>query len=196
MKKGEAAFFVTGNINKFREAIDVLSEVQIAAAMLKIEKVEIQDDDLKKIAEASAIEAARKSRLPVFVEDAGLFINALNGFPGPYSSYVFKTIGTKGILKLMKTIKLRDAYFRSVVAFCDPQEKTEPYCFEGSIDGKIIYEERGSQGFGFDSIFQPLGETGATFAEMSSEEKNSYSHRARALRKFAEWFAPSMQRRF
>lgn len=196
MKKGKVAFFVTGNINKFREAIDVLSEAQIAAAMLKIEKVEIQDDDLKKIAEASAKDAARRSGLPVFVEDAGLFINALNGFPGPYSNYVYRTIGTKGILKLMENIKLRDAYFRSVVAFCDPEQKTEPYCFEGTVDGKIIYEERGSQGFGFDPIFQPLTKTEATFAEMPPEEKNQYSHRACALRKFAEWFASSMQRRF
>jgi len=196
LKKGKVAFFVTGNINKFREASDVLSKFQIATAMLNIEKIEIQDDDLKKIAVASAKDAAKKSGLPVFVEDAGLFIGVLNSFPGPYSSYVYRTIGTKGILKLMAKIKHRDAYFRSVVAFCDPEEKTEPMCFEGRIEGKIIYEERGSHGFGFDPIFEPLGESGATFAEMSSEEKSTFSHRAQALRKFAEWFESGTQRRF
>lgn len=196
MKKGKVAFFVTGNFNKFREACNVLSRFKIATAMLNIEKIEIQDDDLKKIAIASAKDAARKSGLPVFVEDAALFINSLNGFPGPYSSHVYRTIGTKGILKLMEKIKQREAYFHSVVAFCDPEEETGPLCFEGNVDGKIIYEERGRQGFGFDPVFEPLGESGATFAEMSSDEKNKYSHRAQALRKFAEWFVSNMQRRF
>jgi len=189
LKRGRVAFFVTGNVHKFQEACDVLSRFNIATAMLNIEAVEIQDDDLKKIAQASASDAARKSDLPVFVEDAGLFINALNGFPGPYSQYVHRTIGTRGILKLMETIKQRDAYFRSAVAFCGPQEKTEPLCFEGRVDGKIIFEEKGSRGFGFDPIFEPLDGNGATFAEMSAEEKNLYSHRAQALKRFADWFA-------
>ncbi len=197
MKNGKVAFFVTGNSNKFREACDVLSRFQIATAMINIEKIEIQDDDLKKIAICSAVDAARKSGLPVFVEDAGLSINVLNGFPGPYSNYVYRRIGTKGILKLMDKIKRRDAYFRSVVAFCDPRETTEPLCFEGTVNGKIVYEERGSQGFGFDPIFEPKGRSGATFAEMFSHEKNRYSHRARALRKFANYFAfRSPQRSF
>jgi len=193
LKKGKTvAFFVTGNVHKFNEARNVLSKYDIATAMLNIEAVEIQDDDLKRIAIVSALDAARKSGLPVFVEDAGLFIKALNGFPGPYSNYVYRTIGTKGILKLMEKINQRDAYFHSVVAFCNPNEKTEPLCFEGGVDGKLTYEERGKQGFGFDPIFKLFGEGEVTFAEMSTEEKNRCSHRAQALKKFASWYTSRM----
>ena len=184
--RGRLAFFVTGNTHKFNEARLILAEYKVAAAMLKIEAVEIQDDNLESIAKASAIDAVKKCGLPIFVEDAGLFIEALNGFPGPYSSYVYRTIGTKGILKLMENVDKRDAYFQSVVAFSSPEEA--PKCFQGKVKGKISMEERGGSGFGFDPIFEPSGGRKKTFAEMATTEKNEYSHRAKALRKFAEWY--------
>jgi len=190
----KVAFFVTGNAHKFNEARKVLAEYNIATAMLNLEAIEIQDDSLENIAKASATDATKKSNLPVFVEDAGLFIKALNGFPGPYSSYVFRTVGVKGILKLMQNEKKRDAYFLSVVAFSNPQEQLEPKFFTGMVEGKIAYEERGKQGFGFDPIFQPFGGNGKTFAEMTTSEKNKYSHRAQALRKFARWYSLHAQR--
>jgi len=188
LRKGRVAFFVTSNVHKFHEARVVLSKYDIAAAMLNVEAVEIQDDDVKNIALASVIDAASRSGLPVFVEDAGLFVNALKGFPGPYSSYVYRTVGTRGILRLLDAIKQRDAYFRSVVAFRNPEEKRTPMCFEGKVKGKVSIEERGKNGFGFDPIFEPSGGSGLTFAEMSTEEKNRFSHRAQALRKFAAWY--------
>jgi XTP/dITP diphosphohydrolase len=187
----KVAFFVTGNVHKFYEARKVLAEYNISTAMLNLEAVEIQDDSVENIAKVSAVDAAKKSNLPVFVEDAGLFAKALNGFPGPYSSYVYRTLGTKGILKLMQNERKRDAYFLSVVAFSNPQELSEPKCFQGEVEGKITYEERGKQGFGFDPIFQPYGGNGKTFAEMITQEKNKYSHRAQALRKFAKWYVTS-----
>ena len=91
--KGRLIFFVTNNIHKFNEARRVLSEYNIAVAMLRMKPPEIQDDNLENIAKFSALEASRRIRLPLIVEDAGLFIDALNGFPGPYSSYVYRTIG-------------------------------------------------------------------------------------------------------
>jgi len=184
--RGRLAFFVTSNIHKFNEARLILAEHKVAVAMLKIEAVEIQDDNLESIAKASAIDAVKKCGLPIFVEDAGLFIEALNGFPGPYSSYVYRTIGTKGILKLMENVDERDAYFQSVVAFSGPEEA--PKCFQGKVKGKISMEERGGSGFGFDPIFEPSGGRKKTFAEMTTTEKNEYSHRAGALRKFAKWY--------
>ena len=190
MKKDKTAvaFFVTGNVHKFHEARNILSRFNIATAMLNVEAVEIQDDDIKTIAQTSALDAVHKYGLSVFVEDAGLFIKALKGFPGPYSNYIYRTIGTRGILKLMEEASQRDAYFHSIVAFSDPDKKTEPFCFEGRVQGKITHEERGQQGFGFDPIFQPLAEKGKTFAQMQTEEKNRYSHRAQALQKFAKWY--------
>jgi XTP/dITP diphosphohydrolase len=185
--KGKVAFFATGNVNKFNEARSILSPYGIAVGMLRVKGDEIQSDSLKEIAQTSAINAFKRSRLPIFVEDAGLFIDALSGFPGPYAAYVYKTIHNSGILKLMENMKDRQAKFQSVIAYCD-QTLCEPECFDGESKGEITLTERKPQGkaaFGFDPIFQPLG-SGKSFAEMTIEEKNGFSHRAMALRKFAE----------
>lgn len=187
--KGRLAIFVTSNNHKFCEARFVLAEYDIATAMLRIEAVEIQDDNLATIAKAAAADAVERCRLPIIVEDAGLFIEELKGFPGPYSSYIYRTIGTAGILELMKGVDKRVAQFRSVVVFKGPKEPTK--CFRGKVNGEISLKERGSSGFGFDPIFKPSNSR-VTFAEMPTEEKNKYSHRARALRKFAEWYTSKL----
>jgi XTP/dITP diphosphohydrolase len=192
--RGKVAIFVTTNVHKFREARRVLSGYRIATALLRVGAVEIQNDNPVNIAKASALDAVKNSGLPVFVEDAGIFIEALNGFPGPYSSYVFRTVGTKGILKLMKNRENRDAYFQAVIAFSSPGEP--PICFIGIVKGKISLEERGTSGFGYDPIFEPDRGDGRTFAEMTREEKNKLSHRAEALGKFAEWYTSGGKRRF
>lgn len=187
---GRIVFFVTSNIHKFDEAWKVLAGYKVATAMLRVEAVEIQDDSIEKVAQASASDAVEKCGLPIIVEDAGLFIEALKGFPGPYSSYAYRTIGTKGILELMKNVEKRQAYFRAVVVFSSPDES--PKAFQGKVNGKISRAERGSSGFGFDPIFSPLSPD-RTFAEMTTQEKNRYSHRAQALRRFAEWYTAAFQ---
>jgi len=188
LKKGRIAFFVTGNVHKFHEARAVLSEFNISTAMLNMKTTEIQSDNIDLIAKTSALEAALKSNMPIFVEDAGLFINSLKGFPGPYSSYAYGTLGTQGILKLLKEVKKRDAYFYSSVVFYDSGKSNSLKCFSGKVDGKITLRQRGTQGFGFDPIFKPSTEPTRTFAEMTQQEKNRYSHRAKALRKFSIWY--------
>jgi XTP/dITP diphosphohydrolase len=188
LKKGKVAFFVTGNIHKFQEARDVLKEFGISTAMLNIDTTEIQADDINAIAKTSAIEAAEKARMPIFVEDAGLFIDALKGFPGPYSSYIYRTLGNRGILKLMKNASNRDAHFYSAVVFSDSGKTDSVKCFIGTVKGRITLEEQGKMGFGFDPIFAPSDEPDKTFAEMTQQEKNKHSHRAQALRKFSSWY--------
>jgi len=188
LKKGKVAFFVTGNLHKFHEARAVLREFEISTAMLNLDTTEVQADDIDTIAKASALEAARKSGMPVLVEDAGLFIDALKGFPGPYSSYVHRTLGNRGILKLMQNTTQRNAYFYSAVAFSDSGKANSVKLFRGKVNGRIVYKEQGNHGFGFDPIFEPLAESGKTFAEMTQQEKNRYSHRAEALRKFGAWY--------
>jgi XTP/dITP diphosphohydrolase len=186
--KGRVVFFATNNFNKFNEARRVLGEYGIAVGMLRVKTAEIQSDKLNEIAQASVIEAFRNCNLPVIVEDAGLFIEALRGFPGPYSAYVYKTIGNAGLVKLMENVENRNAKFQSAIAYCDGY--SAPVCFEGEASGKITREEnieKGKSGFGFDPIFQPFGNA-KTFAEMTIEEKNDFSHRAKAFRKFAEWY--------
>jgi XTP/dITP diphosphohydrolase len=187
--KGRVVFFATNNINKFNEARSILTELDIVVGMLRVKAAEIQSDRLKKIAQTSARDAFRRCCLPVIVEDAGLFIDALRGFPGPYAAYAYKTIGNKGLLKLMENVEDRKAKFQSVIVYCDSYSGA-PVCFEGEAAGKITNEERrgnGKSGFGFDPIFQPSGSE-KTFAEMTIEEKNGFSHRAKAVRKFAEWY--------
>jgi XTP/dITP diphosphohydrolase len=186
---GKVVFFATGNINKFNEARSILSSYGFAVAMLRVKGDEMQSDSLKEIAKTSAVNAFKRSRLPIFVEDAGLFIDALNGFPGPYAAYVYKTIHNSGILRLMENVADRQARFQSVIAYCD-ETLCEPKCFDGESKGEITTTERRQQGksaFGFDPIFQPIGSC-KTFAEMTIEEKNGFSHRAMAIRKFAEWY--------
>jgi XTP/dITP diphosphohydrolase len=188
--RGKVVFFATGNINKFNEARRILGSYGVAVGMLKLKGDEIQSENLHEIAEKSAQNAYRRCRMPVFVEDAGLFIKALSGFPGPYAAYVYKTIHNSGILKLMQDAEDRHAAFESVISYCDVQTLCHPQSFHGEVHGGITTAERheqGKSGFGFDPIFQPK-DSPKTFAEMTIAEKNGYSHRADALRKFAEWY--------
>jgi len=187
--KGRVIFFATNNINKFDEAREVLAEYKIAVGMLRVKALEIQSESLEEIAKTSALEAFKRCNLPIIVEDAGLFIGALNGFPGPYAAYVYKTIGNPGLLRLMENVGNRKASFRSVVAYYSTDLKL-PVCFDGEAIGEITKEERKGDhksSFGFDPIFKPAN-CNKTFAEMSLAEKNKHSHRANALDKFAEWY--------
>jgi len=187
--KGKIVFFATNNVNKFNEARGVLAVYKIAVGMLRIKALEIQSDNLEEIAETSVVDSFQRCNLPLIVEDAGLFIETLNGFPGPYSAYVYKTIGNTGLLKLMENLKNRKAKFHSLIAYCSTELKT-PICFKGEAVGKITEEEgrnNTNSGFGFDPIFKPA-KNNKTFAEMTVKEKNKYSHRAQALRKFAKWY--------
>ncbi len=187
--KGRIIFFATNNVHKFNEARRVLAEHKIAVGMLRIKSVEIQSERLEDIAGASVIDAFEKCHLPIIVEDAGLFVDALNGFPGPYAAYVYRTIGNQGLLKLMENVEIRKARFESVIAYLSKDLKS-PKCFKGEVQGEIMTEQkRGKEnsGFGFDPIFKP-SRTSKTFAEMSISEKNRFSHRAEAFRAFADWY--------
>ena len=187
--KGRVVFFATGNVHKFHEARSILTGLDIAVGMLRVKDTEIQSDSLVEIAQASALDAFKRCHLPIIVEDAGLFIDAVNGFPGPYAAYAYQTIGNAGLLKLMKNVENRKAVFQSAIVYCDSDAEA-PVVFEGEVAGKITNAERvgnGKSGFGFDPIFQPSGSE-KTFAEMTLEEKNGFSHRANAVRKFAEWY--------
>jgi len=179
----KSIIFVTNNLNKVKEIEAILSKYGIAVETASIKKHEIQSEQLEEIAKESALSAYQILKRPLFVEDSGLFIKALNGFPGPYSSYTYKKIGVSGILKLMSGEKDRSAEFVSQIVYIDENGSIKP-C-RGICEGDIAEEARGSLGFGFDPIFIPKGQT-KTFAEMSLEEKNLFSHRARAAHLLAE----------
>ena len=174
--------FVTGNPHKVREAGDILSPLGIKVEQNNCVYPELQEDNLEEIAKFGAEWAANKLNSEVMVDDSGLFIEALGGFPGPYSAYVFDKLGNERILKLMEGEENRSAVFKCVIGYCCPNE--EARVFSGEVNGEIAKEIRGSAGFGYDPIFEV---NGMTFGEMEEEEKNRLSHRYRALAKFAGW---------
>ncbi|BAN90194.1 XTP/dITP diphosphatase [Aeropyrum camini] len=176
---------VTGNRGKLEEAREVLGEYGVEVEQAQAWKLEVQSESLEEIALQAARIAYAQLRRPLAVEDAGLFINALNGFPGPYSSYAYKTIGIPGVLRLLEGAADRRGCFRAAVAYIAPLVER---VFTGEVCGSIAREPRGSQGFGFDPIFIPEGYT-RTFAELGPGVKNRISHRARAFRRLGEWLS-------
>jgi XTP/dITP diphosphohydrolase len=172
-------YFASSNKNKYQEVKKILGKFGIKVGFFRCKLTEIQADSIKEIANQKVLDAFLKCKKPVIIEDDGLFINDLGGFPGPFSSYVSKTIGNKGILKLMKS--KRNAKFQSIIVFCD--KKKRPIFFEANVNGKITKNLRG-RGWGYDPIFVPFGKS-KTYAELS--EKNEISHRFLALKKFANW---------
>jgi len=172
----------TGNIDKFREVREILSEYDILVEMIEVKGLEVQGETNKEVAYISAVLLSKMLKKPILVEDSGLYIKALNGFPGPFSSYVYRTIGVNGVLKLMKNVRNREAYFISAVAYApDPLDVR---VFLGTVKGVISDAPRGG-GWGFDPIFIPEHHE-KTFGELGPK-KNKISHRYKALKKFAEW---------
>ena len=185
--RGYSVWMATSNRHKYSEARDILAELGVELEFLEAGKVEIQADDPAEIAMYSLKQIIDDGR-PVVVEDAGLFIDHYGGFPGPYSEYALRKIKLPGILKLMEGVEDREASFRAGVAY---RHRDEIRCFHGVVRGRIAHGIRGTGGFGYDPIFIPHEGDGRTFGEMTEEEKNALSHRARAFRSFGEWLAGS-----
>jgi XTP/dITP diphosphohydrolase len=204
--------FVTGNEGKVREAREYLPT---SVEQVAYDYVEVQSEDLHEIAARGARESFRElgGEDPVAVEDSGLFVDALDGFPGPYSAYVEDALGIERVHRLVDPEDDHRAAFRSVVAYAfDPdafdangasadatdsadaldwhdgavlEDGIAVATFEGSVRGEIV-APRGEGGFGYDPIFE---HDGRTMAERSTAEKNAISHRGRALAKLADWLA-------
>lgn len=171
--------FVSSNPNKYQETKAILESFGLRIEFLRHDLFEIQSDSLEIIASAKARDAFSEFARPVLVEDAGLFIDSLGGFPGPYSSYVLDTLGCKGILAL--TGQDRAARFVSVVAYCDNDGVKS---FGGQVRGTISESECGN-GWGYDPIFIPEGSE-QTFAK--TDAKDEISHRHLSLQAFSRWY--------
>jgi len=174
--------FATSNEGKFEEVREILERRGFEIERFDVGYPEIQSFELEEVANFGIEYLWEKFGGDLFLEDSGIFIDSLNGFPGVFSAYAFKTIGNEGILRLLAGKSDREAYFKSVICFCD--ENGNSNLFSGVVGGRISEEEHGKYGFGFDPIFL-YGEE--TFAEMSLEDKNKISHRRRALNDFVDW---------
>ncbi len=129
---------------------------------------------------------ALKYKIDCFSEDTGLEINALNGEPGVYSARYAGPNASfddniNKVLQKMQGVKDRSARFKTVITYYAHHLYVQ---FEGITEGVILEERRGNAGFGYDPIFQPLG-SNRTYAEMSLDEKNHFSHRKKSFEKFA-----------
>jgi XTP/dITP diphosphohydrolase len=172
---------VTGNVHKFFEISAILCDISdVVQASLSCP--EVQHADVGYISERKAAYAYSKLKRPLITDDTGLFIPALQGFPGPYAAFALETIGNAGILRLLDGCFDRSAWFESAIAYAD---ELGVRVFRGRIDGVIAQKPRGLNGFGYDPIFE-IGSK--TLAEMESAEKNALSHRARGVVLFQDWF--------
>ena len=188
--------FASGNENKYLEIESLFEkeketkndEKNVRLIFSKILIKEIQSDSIIEVAEDKVRKAFKVIKKPLIVEDDGLFIEYLNGFPGIYSSFVFNTIGNKGILDLLKDNKNRRANFLSIFSFFDG---TTIETFSGKTSGYITTKISPS-GWGFDPIFQPINEY-QTYGQINMIKKNEISHRSKAFRKFLKWYKINYQ---
>ena len=167
--------FVTGNEHKRREAERILG------TSLRVERLdlpEIQGLDLMEILRAKGREAQRRLGMPVLVEETGLELAALGGFPGPLVRWMLESIGAHGIARIGLALGNPSVTARcAVLAFDGTREAVG----EGMAHGTLVDPPRGDAGFGWDPVFQPAGES-RTYAELGRVEKDRLGHRGRAWR--------------
>ena len=173
-------YFATNNEGKLKEAHNILG-IEVIGSGLEID--EIQSIDPVEVAVKKARAYYEKLKKPIFVEDVSVSIKALNGLPGPYIDAFMKTLSNEGIVEVMKGKNNRKVVAQATVVYVSEKGKEE--IFTGVVKGTISEKPKGT-GFGWDPIFIPKGET-KTFGEMTLDEKNRYSMRAKALKKFKEW---------
>ena len=156
---------VTGNKRKLAEVAAIMEPYGIKVTMAKAVKFEAQGE-IDFVSSLAAQLASMELLAPVVVDDSGLYVDSLNGFPGPYSSYAFDKLGNKGLLKLMDGVPDRKAVFRCVVTYADVITD-EIKSFEGQITGYIRSDIGKEDGFGFDPIFSPFGPGGKAFRKLA-----------------------------
>ncbi len=171
-------YFITGNKGKLAEVQAVLPGVEA----LDIDLPEIQSLDAHEIIKAKLLEAQKHQTGEFIVEDNSLYLEGIKGLPGPLIKWFLKTVGNDGLCKMAEAFGNFNAEAKVVIGYSN--SAGEISFFEGNTKGTIV-PARGSEGFGWDPIFQPEGYS-KTFAELTPEEKNSFSMRRIAVEKLKE----------
>jgi len=172
-------YFITGNKNKFDEVAAILPEVE----QLDIDLPEIQEIDPHEIIKAKLTEAFQHTSGEFIVEDTSLYLDCMNGLPGPLIKWFLKTVGNKGLADIAEKFGNSKAQAKTMIGYAT--DRDDIHFFEGVVEGKIVQPQAVS-GFGWDPIFLPDGHT-KTFAEMDKPEKNEISMRRMALNKLSEF---------
>lgn len=170
----------TGNKEKAKEVEHILN---LSLEFVNINIDEVQSMDLEYVAIKKVEEAFRVLQKPVMVDDVGVFIEAWNGFPGPFAKFLLESYGNKKLLELLQNEKNRKVKVSTVVAYHDGKNI---HTFLGEVDGTISFEEKGTDGWGFDPVIIPSGGN-LTYAQMGHKKKNTLSHRKKALDKLKEF---------
>jgi non-canonical purine NTP pyrophosphatase (RdgB/HAM1 family) len=172
-------YFITGNVGKLSEAKSVINNIE----GYDVDLPEIQEVDAHAIIRAKLLEGLKHKEGELVVEDTSLYYDTLNGLPGPLIKWFLKTIGTDGLYNLADKLGNTKAYAKSIIGYAKNADEIE--FFEGVIEGEIV-SPAGDKGFGWDSIFKPVGYD-KTFGEMDFDEKNSLSMRKMAFEKLKEY---------
>lgn len=167
---------ITSNPGKVAEYQKSLGDLGIEMEHFRLPYDEVQTSDLREVVEKGMDEIIGQGIRDFIIDDSGLFVDSLKGFPGVWSAYAQKTIGNPGILKLMDGVEDRGAEFRCCIG-CDIQGHR--IIVMGICRGTITCSEQGDGGFGFDPIFTQDGSR--TFAQVPLDEKNAVSHRGKAV---------------
>jgi non-canonical purine NTP pyrophosphatase (RdgB/HAM1 family) len=178
MKK-EKLYFITGNKNKFLEVKAIIPEIE----QLDLDLEEIQEIDAKKIIEAKIKEALKHHKGSFIIEDTSLYLNCLNGLPGPLIKWFFYKLDNKGIYELVEKLGNNKAEAKTIIGYA--KNEKDIHFFEGSIFGEIV-KPSGKSNFGWNPIFKPQGHN-KTFEEMPIEEKNKISMRKIACEKLKNY---------
>ena len=147
--------YVTGNRYKIMCARSILEPLGFEVDNIKMETTEIQANNVEDVAMYSAKEASDKLKCDVLKNDTGLYVEALGGFPGPYTHYVDEKLGEDGLLKLLKGVDNRNACFIEAFAYCEYGK--DPVVFKSITKGRIATEKSGIYGWSWDFIFIPDG---------------------------------------
>ncbi len=174
---------VTGNRNKLAEAERILGFRPDAH---ELDLPEIQSLDLREVLHEKGREAWQRLQRPVVVEETGLELDALNGFPGPLVKWMLDAVGAEGIARTAHALGDPRATARCLLLFQDGEDTVMG---EGAAPGFLVTEPRGPHGFGWDPVFKPEGRD-ETYAELSPAEKDELGHRGRAWRQLMERFPP------
>lgn len=172
-------YFVTGNIHKFAEVQLILGGL---VSQVNIDLPEIQAVDPNVVIKAKLGTAFEELKQPVLVEDTSLSFSALNGLPGALIKWFLMQLGNDGLCKLLDGFESRRA---TAVTWLGYFDGANTHFFSGTVEGQIVEMPRGTNGFGWDAIFQPNGSS-RTFAELSDVEKSDYSMRKTAVLKLKE----------
>jgi non-canonical purine NTP pyrophosphatase (RdgB/HAM1 family) len=167
--------FLTGNLSKFNEVKAVLDNL----VQLDIDLPEIQELDAHKIIRAKLLAAMEHHQGELIVEDTSLYLDGLNGLPGPLIKWFLQTQGAGGIATMAEKLGNTKATAKSIIGYS--KSPTEIHFFEGQITGQIV-QPRGNKDFGWGPIFQPEGQQ-ITFGEMERDLKEELSMRGQAARK-------------